>query len=46
MNFRNYGLQKRLLDEFSKNPVSEDASASNMVNEPKHCSDLDDGTFT
>ena len=27
-------------------PVSEDPSTSNMVNAPKHCSKLDDSTFT
>ena len=37
MHFRIYGLGKRLLDKCLKIPASEDASASNMVNGPKHC---------
>ena len=46
MYFRNYGLQKTGLEECLKNPVSEDPSTRNMVNEPKHCCKLDDATFT
>ena len=46
MYFRNYGLQKRWLDEGLKNPVSDDPSTSNMINGPKHCCNLEDDTFT
>ena len=41
-----YGLRKTWLDKCLKSPVSEDASTSNMVNGPKHCSKLADSTFT
>ena len=40
MYFRNYGLPKRWLDQCLKSPVSEDPTKSNMVNTPKHCSNL------
>ena len=40
MYFRNYGLQKTLLDQCLKVPVSDDPTKSNMVNTPKHCSNL------
>ena len=46
MYFQNYGLQKTWLDQCLKSPVSEDLSKSNMVNVPKHCSNLKDSTFT
>ena len=42
MYFRNYGLQKTWLDQCVKSPVSEDPTKSNMVNAPKHCSNLKD----
>ena len=42
MYFRNYGLQKTWLDQCVKGPVSEDPTKSNMVNAPKHCSNLKD----
>ena len=42
MYFRNYGLAKTLLDQSLKSPVSEDPTKSNMVNAPKHCSNLKD----
>ena len=42
MFFRNYGLPKTWLDQCLKSPVSEDPSKSNMVNAPKHCSNLKD----
>ena len=45
MYFRNYGLEKPLLDKCLKSAVSEDVSKSNMVNGPKHCSNLNDSTF-
>ena len=40
MYFRNYGLPKTWLDQSLKSPVSEDPTKSNMVNVPKHCSNL------
>ena len=40
MYFRNYGLPKTLLDQCQKSPVSEDPTKSNMVNTPKHFSNL------
>ena len=46
MYFLTYGLRKTLLDKSLKSPVSEDPSISNMVNEPQHCSKVDDRTFT
>ena len=46
MHFRNYGLPKTWLDQCVKSPVSEDPSKSNMVNAPKHCSNLKDTLFT
>ena len=46
MYFGNYGLPKTWLDKCVKSPVSEDPSKSNMVNAPKHCSDLNDSPFT
>ena len=42
MSFRNYGLPKTWLDQCLKSPVSEDPTKSNMVNAPKHCSNLKD----
>ena len=42
MYFRNYGLAKTWLDQCLKSPVSEDSTKSNMVNAPKHCSNLKD----
>ena len=46
MYFRNYGLPKTWLDQCLKSPVSEDPTKSNMVNAPKHWSDLRDTSFT
>ena len=46
MYFGNGGLPKRWLDQCLKSPVSENPSKSNMVNAPKHCSNLKDSTFT
>ena len=40
MYFRNYGLPNTWLDQCLKSPVSEDPTKSNMVNAPKHCSNL------
>ena len=45
MYFRNYGLPKTLLYQCLKSPVSEDPTKSNMVNAPKHCSNLRDTSF-
>ena len=42
MDFRNYGLPKTWLDQCLKSPVSENPTKSNMVNAPKHCSNLKD----
>ena len=42
MYFRNYGLPKTWLDQCLKCPVSEEPLKSNMVNAPKHCSNLKD----
>ena len=46
MSFENYGLPKRWLDQCLESHFSEDPSKSNMVNAPKHCSNLKDSTFT
>ena len=46
MYFRNYGLPKTLLDQCLKSPVSEHPTKSNMVNAPKHSSNLGDTSFT
>ena len=46
MYFGNYGLPKTWLDQCLKSPVSEYPSKSNMVNAPKHCSNLKNSTFT
>ena len=40
MYFRNYGLPETWLEQCLKSPVSEDPTKSNMVNTPKHCSNL------
>ena len=46
MYFRNYGLPKTWLDLCLESPVSEDPTKSNVVNAPKHCSNLRDTSFT
>ena len=46
MYFRNYGLRKTLLKKCLINTVSEDTSASGMVNGYKHCWNLADTTFS
>ena len=46
MYFQNYGLPKTSLDQCLRCLVSEDPSKSNMVNGPKHCSKLEDSSFT
>ena len=40
--FHHYGLPKTWLDQCLKSPVSVDPTKSNMVNAPKHCSNLKD----
>ena len=42
MYFRNYGLPKTWLHKCLKSTVSENPTKSNMVNAPKHCSNLKD----
>ena len=46
MYLGNYGLPKTWLNQCLKSPVSEYPSKSNMVNAPKHCSNLKDSPFT
>ena len=46
MYFRNYGLPKTWLDQCVKSPFSEHPSKSNILNAPKHISNLKDGPFT
>ena len=46
MYFRNYGFPKTWLDQCLKSPVPEDPTKSNMVNVPKHCSNLRGTSFT
>ena len=46
MYFRNYGLPKTWFDQCLKSPVSEDPTKSNMVNVPKHCSNLKDTSLS
>ena len=45
MYFRNYGLEKPLLDKCLKSLFSEGVSKINMVKRPKHCSILNHRTF-
>ena len=42
---RDYALGQPWLDKCLKSPVSEDLSISNMVNGPKHCSNVNHSTF-
>ena len=44
--FQNYTPTKIWLDECLKSPVSRDPSESNMVNALRHCSNLNESTFT
>ena len=46
MYFQNYGVPKTRLDQCLKSPISEHPSKTNMVIEPKHCSNLKDSSFT
>ena len=46
MSFRDNGLTEPWLGKCLKSPVFEDSSKSNMVNGPKHCSNLNHSTFT
>ena len=41
-----YRLRKKLLDKRLKSPVWEDPSTSNMVDGLKHCTKLNDITFS
>ena len=45
MYSRNYGLGKQWLDKCLKIPVSENPLKSNLVNGPKHCSNLNHSIF-
>ena len=45
MYFRNYELRKRWLDKSLKSALLQYPSTSNMVNRPKHFSNLNSGTF-
>ena len=45
MYFRSYGFRKTFLDKCLKSHVSQDRSKNNMVNGPKHCSNLNHNTF-
>ena len=45
MYFRNCGPRKTWLDQFFKNPVSENSSTDNMVNGAKHFFHLKGSTF-
>ena len=42
MYYRNYGFPKTWLHQCLKSPVSEDPTKTNMVNAPKHSSNLKD----
>ena len=46
MYFRNYGLRKTWLEKCLRSPVSEDPSTGNMVNELKHCFNLNKSTLS
>ena len=46
MYFANYELPKTWLDQCLKSDDSKNPSKSNMVNAPKHCSNLKDSPFT
>ena len=46
MFFWTYKIQNLWLDKCLKSLKSEDPLTSNMGNGPKHCSNLDDSTFT
>ena len=46
MFLRSYGLRKTWLDKCLKSPIVEAPLTSSMVNEPKHCSKLNNSIFT
>ena len=46
MFLRDYGLRKKCLNKCLRNTVSEETSASSMVNGKKRCANLDDSTFS
>ena len=45
MTLRAFVFPKLLLDKCLECPVSDNHSTSNMVNVPKHCSNLHDSSF-
>ena len=45
MYFWNCGFRKWCLDKRLKSPISEDSLTTNIVNEPKHCWNLNDRKF-
>ena len=45
MYFRIYGPQNTWLINFLQCPISEHRSTGNMVNEPKHCCNLNDSNL-
>ena len=46
MYFQNYRLPKTWLDQRLKSSVLEDPFKNNMVNAPKHCSNMTNTSFT
>ena len=46
MYFWTYGLQDTWLDKYLKRDTREVPLTSNMVNGPKHCSELNESSFT
>ena len=46
MYFQNYGLPKARSDKSLKSAVSQYPTTRNMVNAPKHCANLNEGSFT
>ena len=46
MYFRRYRLRKKWLDKWLISPVLEGPLTGNVVNEPKHCLNLNCSTFT
>ena len=43
--FGNYRLRNTCSDKYLKGPISQDPSTTNMLNDPKHCWNLNDSTF-
>ena len=46
MYFPNSALPKTWFDEYLKSSFSEDPSKNNIVNAPRHCSNLKEGPLT